>query len=167
MNWLETQVPGFGDLSDEERDAIMHFVFLWSLFESEALDGRGSVNRLVEVVRQWASAKLLTEMTFEPQLAYFRDRYYPGGVVSEQFTHLNFREAHARDRVVAVLRTGAGEPAERAVAVLIIVYRFRNNLFHGEKWRYQLMGQLENFTHANEALIQSIELHRAVRGTVP
>ena len=58
-----------------------------------------------------------------------------------------------------VLAGETSEPEEIAAAVLIIVYRFRNNLFHGVKWSYELQGQLENFTHANTALMQAIELH--------
>ena len=46
-----------------------------------------------------------------------------------------------------------------AATVLIIVYRFRNNLFHGLKWSYNLQGQLENFMHANKALKRAVELH--------
>ena len=35
-----------------------------------------------------------------------------------------------------------------------------DKVVHGEKWAYQLQGQLENFGHANELLKQAIELHR-------
>tara|TARA_B100000614_G_scaffold111617_1_gene100153 strand:- start:1007 stop:1162 length:156 start_codon:yes stop_codon:yes gene_type:complete len=45
------------------------------------------------------------------------------------------------------------------LTVLIIVWRFRNNLFHGEKWAYQLQGQLSNFTHANAVLMRLLERH--------
>ena len=165
INWLESSVPGFGELSNAERDAMMHFVFLWSLFEFEALDRHGDVNGLVEVARQWADAEVLTETTFAPQLAYFRDRYCPDGVLSEHFAYLNLR-GDERDRVETVLRSGAVEPAKGAAAVLTIVYRFRNNLFHGEKWEYQLKGQHGNFTHANEVLMRSIELQRAAHGVI-
>ena len=134
IDWLESRVPDFGELSDAERDAIMHFVLLWSLFESEVLGRRGDVNRLVKVARQWADAELLTETTFAPQLAYFRARYCPGGVLSEHFAYLNLREGPTRDQVETVLRDDAVEPAESAAAILIVVYRYRNNLFHGEKW---------------------------------
>ena len=49
--------------------------------------------------------------------------------------------------------------AEVAAALLIIVYRFRNNLLHGVKWAYEIRGQFENFRHANAVLMQAIELH--------
>lgn len=164
MNWLKSNVLGFTELSGPERDAILHFVFLWSLFEAEALDRRGDVNRLVWVAQRWADAGLLTDETFELPLAYFRERYCPGGVLSGHFRHLNLRVPSECHRVKTVLCGDAVEPAERAAAILVVVYRYRNNLFHGEKWKYQLGDQLENFTHANEVLMRSIELQRNLEG---
>ena len=66
-----------------------------------------------------------------------------------------------------VLACEATEREEIAGAVLIIVYRFRNNLFHGVKWSYELQGQLENFTHANAALMQAIELYEKTEPGMP
>ncbi len=38
------------------------------------------------------------------------------------------------------------------VGCLIIVFRLRNNLFHGEKWSYHLRNQGDNFKYANNFL---------------
>ena len=160
MDWLERYAPGFQALSPEEREAIMHFSFLWSLFESEAMNRRGDANALVAVARQWADADLVTEEIFEPQLAYFRDRYYLDGKFAHHFDYLNLSPADHPDLVKRVLKNEEAELHEIASALLIIVYRFRNNLFHGEKWAYQIHGQLENFKHANTVLMQAIELYR-------
>jgi len=40
--------------------------------------------------------------------------------------------------------------ADCVASLLIVVYGFRNNLFHGAKWGYELEGQLQNFTMAND-----------------
>jgi len=40
-----------------------------------------------------------------------------------------------------------------SIGCLVIIYRLRNNLFHGDKWSYNLQGQYENFTKANEFLM--------------
>ena len=53
--------------------------------------------------------------------------------------------------------------AETILALLIIVYRLRNNLFHGEKWNYYFKDQLGNFTHASAILMRTVELF-AVKG---
>ncbi len=45
--------------------------------------------------------------------------------------------------------------------MIIIVYRLRNNLFHGEKWSYYFKDQLGNFTHASTILMRTVELFAA------
>lgn len=46
-----------------------------------------------------------------------------------------------------------------ASAMLIIVLRFRNNLFHGVKWQYELASQLDNFETANHVFMTALEQH--------
>jgi len=41
-------------------------------------------------------------------------------------------------------------------ALLIVVYRLRNNLFHGEKWAYEMKDQRSNFEQANEVLMKAM-----------
>lgn len=38
------------------------------------------------------------------------------------------------------------------IGCLVVVFRLRNNFFHGEKWRYKLQGELDNFQQAAEFL---------------
>lgn len=51
------------------------------------------------------------------------------------------------------------DPRDRLLTVLMIVWRFRNNLFNGEKWAYPLQDQLANFTPANAILMRLLERH--------
>ena len=138
----------------------MHFSFLWSLFEFEVLNRHGDVTAIVAVARGWMNAGLLADDSFERQMAYFRARYYRDGEFTYHFGQLNLRNGDRRDLVQKVLMNDATDRSEIVAALLIIVYRFRNNLFHGEKWAYRLQGQNANFKHANIALMQAIELQR-------
>lgn len=158
-NWFQEYAPGFQALTPEERDAIMHFTFLWTLFEARVLKTRASAKAIIEASRQWAGDGLLTMDMFGQELAYFRNRYVADGTFTHHFEHLHLRRNDAPGLVKKVLNSEEAEPEEVAAAVLIIVYRFRNNLFHGVKLSYELQGQLENFRHANTALMQAIELH--------
>lgn len=45
MQWLLARVPGFNNLSDEERSAIVDFSLLWSLFEARILANSGKGGR--------------------------------------------------------------------------------------------------------------------------
>src|SRR5690606_12903962 len=116
------------------------------------------------VAERWEEQGLLTDDTFKRELAYFRNRYYRDGAFTYHFEHLHIRAPDKPDLVMRVLKNEAEDLSEVSAALLIIVYRFRNNLFHGVKWFYENRGQLENFTHANAVLMQAIELHDAAAG---
>ena len=162
--WLEARGSGYEALSQEERDAIAHFAFLWSFFESVALGRRGSAAGLVRVATEWQDAGLLLEDSFGAALGHFQSRYYSNGAFTQHFGHLNLRRQDKPVLVARVIRGEAVGIAQATAAVLIIVYRFRNNLFHGEKWTYRLQGQLENMAHANDVLMEAIELHERTVG---
>ena len=163
-HWLEENAWGFRKLSGKERSAIMEFSLLWSLFEAKALNTHGNGDAIVRVSERWQEEGLLTEQTFKRELTYFQNRYWRDGDFTYHFHNLHLRPADKPDLVARVLRDEAAGLSEVAAAVLIIVYRFRNNLFHGLKWAYQIHGQLENFNNANATLMRAIELHKAAAG---
>lgn len=159
IDWLCAKAPGFRDLSEEERAAIMHFSLLWSFFEAEALHTNASANNILALTHEWASKGSLDITRFTPSLSYFQDRYFQNGTATEYFVGLNFRKNDNQALVGSVLKGENTNPADCVAALLIIVFRLRNNLFHGIKWAYGIHGQLSNFIHANTALMAALELH--------
>lgn len=156
ISWLEHHILGFRELPQLDRDAISHFLFLWSLFEAKALQTNASARRIVKVVHEWSKQGRLDGEEFTAVLDYFRDRYFQNGLESRHFSHLNLRRNDEVALVRAVLEGSNNKAADETAAVLIIVYRLRNNLFHGIKWAYGVEGQLTNFEHANRALMTAL-----------
>lgn len=154
--WLNDRVRGFAHLGEDERQAIADFALLWSLFEARIMDTRATPAKIVELTEAWAAAGEIDEQTFGEALAYFRGRYRRDGVFTEAFEHLHLERGGREDLVQGVLE-GEGGVAEQAACVLSIILRYRNNLFHGEKWRYRLAGQRDNFDQANRALMIALE----------
>ncbi|MFO0754123.1 MAG: hypothetical protein U0411_12475 [Thermodesulfovibrionales bacterium] len=159
IDWLCDKVPRFSDLSCAERLEIMHFVLLWSLFEAKALDTRASAERILALSHKWAQTGRLTIDSFAQSLNYFRDRYFKEGVETDHFSRLNFRRNDNQALVRAVLKGEITNIADSVAALLIVVFRLRNNLFHGLKWADGIRGQLSNFANANVALIAALEMH--------
>lgn len=157
--WLEARAPGFQDLPDGDRRAIFDFAFLWSLFEAEIMEANARVDRITEKVKSWAAADMLGGDLYEAELAYFRDRYFANGEITYHYPFLDLRKADHPDLVEAVIRGANNNPRDRMLALLMIVWRLRNNLFHGAKWAYQIKGQRENFTQANAVLMRVLERH--------
>lgn len=154
--WLHDRLPGLVHLGEDERQAIADFTLLWSLFEARVMDTQASPAKIVALTNAWAAAGEIDENTFGEALAYFRDRYRRDGLFTEAFQHLRF-DRGGREALVRRVLEGEGDTAEQAACVLSIILRYRNNLFHGEKWRYRLAGQRENFDHANRALMMTLE----------
>lgn len=165
--WLEQHAPGFSGLSSTERGLLTEFALLWSLFESEVLNSAASVNTIEQTVQRWNQAGLLSPQTFAAAAGYFRERYYADGAFSYRFDHLHLERSGNPQIVRNVLSGQDSAPHSVASALLIIVYRYRNNLFHGEKWTYQLQEQEQNFSHANEVLMRAVELNRQARQNAP
>lgn len=159
MEWLRERAPGFDQLSENERSAITDFSLLWSLFEAQILASHGNAGRIRNVVKKWHGAEILDAETYDAELDYFRSRYFANGDVTYHFQHLLLRENDQPELVRTVMDGSNIDPSDRVAAILIIIYRYRNNLFHGNKWQYHLSDQLDNFTHANSVLKKVLEKH--------
>lgn len=157
--WLEARAPGFHDLPHDDRRAIFDFAFLWSLFEAEIMEANARVDLITEKVDAWAAADMVGADLYDGELAYFRDRYFTDGELTYHYPFLDLRKSDHPDLVEAVIRGANNDPRDRILALLMIVWRLRNNLFHGAKWAYQIKGQRENFTQANAVLMRVLERH--------
>lgn len=157
IEWLTANAPGFAELGQDERDAMMHFAVLWSFFEERALDRSASAAKIIARSRQWHDAGRLQEGAFTESLAYFRQRYLVNGAPTHHYAGLLLRPNDREPLVRSVLRAENNNVADIVAAMLIIAYRYRNNLLHGEKWAYQIRGQHDNFLHGSRVLMLALE----------
>lgn len=157
-DFLRALVPGYADLSDEERSAITNFTLLWSAMEGRMIQSNANPVSLAEVVKALNAQGRLRPERFEKSLAYFRDRYVQAGSFNDRFEQLLFRKNDRRPLVEAVLSGNDADIEHVVLALLLIAYRLRNNLFHGMKWAYGIRGQQPNFEHAADILMRMLEL---------
>jgi hypothetical protein len=156
--WLEQNAFGFSTLAADERSAIADFSFLWSFFEAVALGSRASPSAIVTLTGNLSRTRTLDFTPFRPALHYFQHRYFGHAGPTEHYADLHFRANDRSELVQAVLSgQNTSEPGSIA-ALLLIVYRLRNNLFHGAKWAYGIHGQLDNFTQGNQVLMNSLNM---------
>jgi hypothetical protein len=87
------------------------------------------------------------------QPCIIKNRYFHGTL---RLGELRLRSNDHPSLVENAVRGQTSDDAEILSAVLIIVLRLRNNLFHGVKWTYGIRGQLENFRNANNVLMSII-----------
>ena len=159
--WLERSAPGFDRLSTQEREAIKDFALLWSLYEGTVLSATGSAGEIVRAVGSLRDQGKLNLEPFHPAIEYFSRRYYDGTELTPAFEGLHLRAGDRRPLVERVIQRQSSDELEILSAILIIILRLRNNLFHGIKWSYGIQGQLENFQAANDVLMAIITLHES------
>jgi hypothetical protein len=158
--WLLRHAPGFDELTAAERKAVRDFALLWSLFESVVLETNASADKIVNVSEKQVRRGAWTIAAVALPLAHFRARYYDGTDLTAAFHHLHLRKNDQPAMIETVLRGVNVDVADTLAALLIIVLRLRNNLFHGVKWSYGLKGQSPNFQSANRALTALLEVHQ-------
>lgn len=158
--WLRRKAGGYSTFDAAEKAAIQHFTFLWSIYENRLLGGKAFPNTISKRVHQDIVANLLDPEDFRAPLEYFAARYLDhAGKFNDNFADLRINPDDGADLVKRVLLGHAHEFSEIVTALLLIVYRLRNNLFHGNKWDYGLIGQQHNFENANDILMACMERH--------
>lgn len=158
ISYLKKNAPGFDKLSNQEQEAIAHFTLLWSFFEARALNGNGSSCAILALTHEWSAQGRLTIGPFTDSLRYFQQRYFSQGIKTKHFDSLKLRSNDCSHLVQSVLKAENTNASDSVAVLLIIVYRLRNNLFHGAKWAYGIQGQLDNFTHANTTLMNALSI---------
>jgi len=164
--WLNDNAPGFSDLQQQEKDAVMQFSLLWSLFEAQVLKSSASSNSILKKCQKWSQQGVLRLDTVQCFLDYFKKRYIEQGKPNDRFKHLHLRKNDKPELVKNVLRGIETDLGNILAVLLIILYRYRNNFFHGIKWAYNFHDQLGNFTNANQLLAMVIRLNSQGEGGI-
>ena len=157
IEWIEQFLNSGGNLQSQGLSRVTNFVFLWNIFEATALDRDATLGKIRLLVDNLHQFQPLTVIELQGYLTYFSDRYFnPNGKNTYSLEGLKFRDNQsdqaAKAEVEAVLTRNEIRPEMILKALLIILYRFRNNLFHGNKEIVQIEGQIQNFIVANNIL---------------
>jgi len=149
--WLNNK---FGtNFGEDDLKNIKDFSLIWNVFEDNVCGNNFSIQRLQQdLVNRNIDVNL-----FANHLTYFKNRYIKNGTFTNRFHFLNFRPNDSQQLVEAVLLGTDTNPNNIILAIAIIVYRFRNNLFHGLKEVQYIDQQNENFEMANNFLTTLID----------
>lgn len=150
--WLSNRVPTFTNLSKAEQDSIYDFTLIWSLFEGEILEGFCNMTKIRAYATKLEDENKLSNIQTTQYLSYLRDRYLDDNTLNDKFAKLNYQKSGSPIEITDALRDGSVTNKIKLIGCLGIVFRLRNNLFHGEKWQYELVEQKSNFDNANNFL---------------
>jgi hypothetical protein len=161
--FLARRVYGYAELDEADRLAINEFSLLWPAFEGTILETDAKPGNLVQIAFALRDAGRLDMGRFAGPLAYFRDRYWRDGDFTPEYQGLHTGKYNASNRklVIDALSGQPQLPEDTLAGLLLVVYRLRNNLFHGVKWAYGIRGQRSNFENACQVLMSVMDLYPA------
>ena len=146
-NWINNR---FGtNFIESDLNHIKDFSLLWNIFEDIVCDNDCNITLL----KIRLESKTFNLSDFQTNFEYFQNRYITDNNTNERFEHLNINNARIEQTVKDVLLGSNDNVSEIVLALSIIVYRYRNNLFHGRKDITTINEQNENFLNANQVLI--------------
>lgn len=146
IEWINNR---FGtNFTDADLENVKDFSLIWNIFERYVCNN----NFTIANAEAQLAVKKFNLADFQEHIDYFKNRYIENGSVNNRFANLNFR-ANDRDNLVKeVLLGNVTTEQETVLSLTIIVYRYRNNLFHGIKDMQVIDQQNENFRIANDFL---------------
>ncbi len=159
QEWIKQNADGYTALSPEEINAIGEFSLLWGFFEFRFLGCKANVKEIMEKVPELVNNTDVKPEVFSDEFEYFKDRYRSEGETNQKFNNYLFHKPEKKQFVADVLKGDVNDTIPIVQSLVIIAYRLRNNLFHGEKWEYKLVDQRNNFQNASSVMIKIMDLH--------
>ena len=144
------------ELKDKNLEPILHFSLLWNLFEHTFPPEQKEPYN--ERLRYLAAEyhKYISEETLNVIYSYFKKRYIIGNEINVLFDKLLFKKKEYEE-CQKILLSDNPHKEDRLKCVLLIIYRFRNNLFHGNKNPKTLNLYSAQFKVINKFLMSYIE----------
>lgn len=156
-SWLGTLLGHsereINDLLDDE--SALQFLITWSIFESKCFHGRlkvGSIKYYAD-----ATAPSINSSALQDDAEYFHSRYQ-NGIFFKNLIH----ESSIDSGMPALIKKSFTElsTADKLFFLVFVVYRYRNNIFHGNKgvqsW-LQYRDQIRRCTQVMQALVTHAE----------
>jgi hypothetical protein len=150
-HWISVNCLGGDTLKRETVKVVSNFTLIWNLFEGVLCNNHARTQAFENLAIEIAQ-RALHSVEIEDCVRFWSHRYLTDTDFNNLFQSLNFRPRDLREHVEAVLRREKNDLRSQLLAVMIIIYRLRNNLFHGLKTIDTLNDQVPNLNMACRAL---------------
>lgn len=161
--WLAANVDQAQGVSEDAWKVVSDFSLLWSLFEAKLCDTFADAPKLVGVANGFGGKALDAPM--QEAFNYWRGRYVDAAGTNQRFNEL-FHRPIGRDIAGPILVSAPPDEAAKLRCLLLIVYRLRNNLFHGTKEIRTFNEQKDNLGHGCNVLANVMDWAKAADPTL-
>lgn len=140
----------------QKRSFIFNFAMIWNLFEYRCMGKKAQISKVNNLVESLIS---INNLDVDTIFNYFKNRYTE---TDGEFNinGLNWRSSENTYRafVIEKFKDNQCSHKDKVITVLYIIFRLRNNLFHGEKNIAIINEQKRTFVLVNKFLMDLIVL---------
>lgn len=160
--WITEYMPGGTELLPATTLAVANFTMMWNLFEDVVCHNKATVHEFERLAQSLAQQAINTDdsVVIESCIAFWQFRYRNPDGLSKQFDGLRFRLKDRREIVEKVILGASASAQDKFLTAMVIVYRIRNNLFHGLKTIDMLNDQVQNLNNASRCLGSLLHISR-------
>jgi hypothetical protein len=149
--WIIANCADAQALAPDTLRVVSNFTLMWNLFENTTCNNDAKVGTFDEIAGAIIQRGPLPDEV-KAGVRFWTERYWTGTDFNYLFGGLEFRKNDREELVKAVLSGTQTDARSQLFAVMIIVYRLRNNLFHGLKTISMLNDQVSNLDMACRTL---------------
>lgn len=157
IDWLK-KYKSYGEFSLAKISSILIFSYIWNLFEKDVCNKNAQIRNVSQYIDPLVYIDKRSEV-IDDLWSYFKNRYTDKSNVSDKFESFVFNDDCIKEKVKESLLNNCATTTEKMETMLRIVFRLRNNLFHGEKDITKLYEQNELFYKANHLLTIVLDLN--------
>jgi hypothetical protein len=155
-DWINSKLGSA--LDDKAIKSIKDFSLVWNIFEDRACDNNASLPALERFIDRNSGFLVAADEIITNTYEYFKKKYVDKDRINLKFTFLNLNRSDNPAFVESTLLAENPSLKDKALASLIIISRYRNNLYHALKDMTQIHEQKENFRIANRFLATILEI---------
>lgn len=156
--WVSESLISSENLKPETLLAVESFTLMWAVFEGLVCDNSATMSRLEKLSSEIIQRRRC-QVELERIFRYFQAIYYTEGSLTVDFDALRLRLTDRKSFIEAVLQGERSDFEARILALLFILSRIHNNLFHGPKALDTLNSHASTLNAGCRALATIIEAH--------
>lgn len=156
FDWLK-KYKSYGEFSLAKISSILIFSYIWNIFEKDVCNKNAQIRNVSQYIDSLLYIEKRNEV-IDDLWNYFKNRYTDKNNFSDKFESFVFNDDCIKEKVKESLLNTSATTTEKMETMLRIVFRLRNNLFHGEKDITRLYEQNELFYKANHLLTIVLDL---------
>lgn len=146
------------DLDNEALNLVKDFLLLWNIFERVICGKYANKNKFDKAIPH---LKEFDDELLESTIKYYKKEY----IDFDKLQYLQFRARKSGIEMEELVTTTLTQPNntskdDKLKTIIYIIYRYRNNLFHGEKRIESLRYQKDIFKVANKILIETLKKYK-------